>query len=182
MAVSEYTYGTVALVESRVGWVVSGRTGFSGDTVPTITEVEAVLDQVAAEIHAVLLQNGYPADTKANITTNAPRAVAWLERLNVAGACADILQGFPVAGDEESGYSPERFWSKIYENGKKLIAGSFLERMGLAKSYEISDMLVSTSLEDDEGNKKEPLFKRGMWGYPGNQVGIFPDEDISYGE
>jgi len=182
MAVSTYTYGTVALVHDKIGWVVPSRAVFSASTVPTEAEVEAVLDAVANEIHAVLLENGYPADTKANVTTNAPRAVGWLERLNVAGACADILQSFPVAQNEETGYNPEAYWRKVYENGKKLIIGVFLSRMGLSKSYESSGMLVSTSYEDKDGNEKVPFFKKRMWEVPGTVHGVFPNEDISYGE
>ena len=181
MAVDSYTYGTVALVHDKIGWVVPARAVFSGSTVPTDTEVESVLDAIANEIHAMLLEHGYPADTKSSVTTDAPRAVGWLERLNVSGACADILQSFPVANDEETGYSPEKYWRKMYMSGLKLIKGQFLERMGLARTYEMSRQLVSTSTLDEDGNEKEPLFKRGQWKVPGTEAGIFPSEDISYG-
>jgi hypothetical protein len=54
--------------------------------------------------------------------------------------------------------------------------------MGLSRDYELSDLLVCTSLEDEDGNEKKPLFKRGMFQSPGVAPGIFPNEDISYGE
>ncbi|MBU1621821.1 MAG: hypothetical protein KKF27_20765, partial [Gammaproteobacteria bacterium] len=117
-----------------------------------------------------------------NVTTNAPRAVGWLERLNVAGACADILASFALAQSEETGFNPAAYWKRIYDNGKKLIGGVFLSRMGLGKSYESSDMLVSTSYQDKDGNAKKPFFKKRMWEVPGSAAGVFPDEDISYGE
>lgn len=170
MAVSNYTYGTVVLVHDKIGWVVPGRAAFSSGTVPSEAEVEAVLDAVANEIHAKLLESGYPADTKTVVTVNAPRAVGWLERLNVAGACADILQSFPVAQNEETGYNPGAFWQKVYDNGKKLIAGVFLSRMGLSRSSELSSHLVSTSYQDVDGNVKKPLFTRDMWSAPGTTV------------
>ena len=173
MAVSVYTYGTVALVHDRVGWVVPGLAAFSASTTPTEAEVEAVLDAIASEIHAILLENGYPADLKTTIATNAPRAVGWLERLNVAGACADILSSFAVAQNAETGYNPGSYWQKIYDNGKKLVAGNFLDRMGLSRTYALSGHLVSTSYEDTEGNVKEPFFKKRMWEVPGSTV----DED-----
>lgn len=171
MAIDDYTYGTVTSLHSKIGWVIPARASFTSDSTPTRTEVEAVLDAVASEIHAVLLENGYPADTKADVTTNAPRAVGWLERVNTAGACADILQSFAVANDEETDNSPEKSWRSIYRNGLKLIKGSFLERMGLSRTYKMSRHLVSTSTLDKDGNAKEPFFKRGQWGAPGSQVG-----------
>jgi hypothetical protein len=144
--------------------------------------VEAIIDTVASEIHAELSGAGYPVSTKAIITANAPRAVAWLEDLNVAGACSQILQSFPVANDSETGSSPEAFWRRIYDNGKKLIQGAFLARMGLARTHALSELLVSGSTEDENGVEKEPFFKRGMWDVPGSSHGVFPNEDISYGE
>ena len=174
MAVSTYSYGTVALVHDKIGWIVPGLSAFSVSTAPTEAEVEAVLDAIANEIHAALMESGYPADTKANVTTNAPRAVGWLERLNVAGACADILSSFAVAQNDETGYNPGTYWRRVYDNGKKLIAGRFLNDMGLTRSKALSSHLVSTSYQDTDGNTKLPFFKRRMWEVPSTSI---DDED-----
>ncbi len=182
MAVTDYTYGTVVLVHDKIGWVVPARAAFSSSTTPSDSEVEQVLDDIASTIHAHLLESGYPAETKANVIADAPRAEDWLARLNVAGACADILQSFAAANDEETGNSPEKFWRKIFENGLKLIKGQFLERMGLSRTFALSEHLVSTSTLDEDGNEKKPLFRRGMWTVPGSTVGIFANEDLSIGE
>jgi len=130
---------------------------------------------VCSEIHAILVENGYPADTKTAITTAAARAVKWLEMLNVVGACAQILQSFAVANDPESGNSPAAFWQRLYENGKKLIAGDFLATMGLTKTEASSDLMVSGSYLNTSGTEKAPLFKRDMWNYPGTDP--ITDED-----
>ena len=175
MVVNVYSYGTVALVHDRIGWVIPARAVFSASTIPSESEVEVTLDSVANEIHAALLENGYPAELKTTITTNAPRAVGWLERLNVAGACAEILQMFPVANDEESGNSPEKVWRKIYENGLKLIRGAFLARMGLSRSYALSELLVSTATLDTDDNEKLPFFKKRMWEVPGTNADVSED-------
>jgi len=163
MTVSAYSYGTVALVQARIGWVVPEHADFGKTTTPSLSQVEDVLNQIAAEIHVKMMEAGYPADTKAAITISAPRAVPWLERLNVAGACADLLQGFPVANDEEGGSSPEKTWRKIYENGLKLISGIALEKMGLTKAASTTGQMVCTSVYDSNGDKKDPLFKREMF-------------------
>ena len=174
MAVSAYSYGTVALVHDKIGWIVPGLAAFSASTMPAEAEVEAVLDAIANEIHAVLMENGYPADTKTTVTTNAPRAVGWLERLNVAGACADILSSFAVAQNEETGYNPGAYWSRIYKDGKKLIQGRFLDDMGLTRTSALSAHLVSGSTYDTDGNEKHALFTRKMFEVPGETV---DDED-----
>jgi hypothetical protein len=164
MAVNEYTYGTVVGVQGKISWAVPGRLPFGSDTTPTITEVESSLDNVASDIHAKLAEAGYPVITKAAVTAAAPRLVGWLQRLNEAGACADILQNFAIANDPESGYSPDRYWSAVYKNGLKMISGPFPQRLGLAKTNNLSDMLVATGIKDSDGVLKEPMFSHEMFG------------------
>ena len=181
MAVSEYSYGTVTGVQQKAGWVVPART-FSSETVPTTTEVENILDTVCAQVHAKLAEAGYTVATKASITTDAPRAVKWLERLNECGAAAEIIMTFAIAGDPERDTDPSGYWRKVFENGLKMIAGRFLADLGMGKSHNLSDHLVATWVLDKDGNEKSSKFKMGMWDVPGSESGIFASEDISYGE
>lgn len=176
MAVGDYTYGTVAGIQEKAGWVVASRT-FSGTTIPTDTQVEDWLDQIAAEIHAKLAEAGYPIQTKANVTTNAPRAVKWLENLNEAGVCAEIIMSYAVAGDPEANENPSGYWKAKYKNGLKMIAGTFLHHLGLSKERDSSDLLVCTSVLDEDGNEKHPLFKRDMFDYPGARSIVEEDDD-----
>jgi len=170
MAVDAYSYGTVSGVQQRVGWVVPART-FSASTIPTTTEVENILDQIASEIHAKLTEAGYPVDTKAVVTVSAPRAVKWLERLNEAGACAEIVMSFAVAGDPESAANtPASFYKSQYKEGKEMIVGRFLNDLGLTRTNALSSHLVSTSYEDSEGVVKLPFFTKRMWEVPGETV------------
>lgn len=182
MAVNEYTYGTVAGTHDKCGWVIPGRAAFGAGTVPTETEVENILDTVCSQIHAKLAEAGYTVDTKANVTTNAPRAVKWLERLNECGAAAEIIMTFAIAGDPERDLDPSGYWRKVFENGLKMISGRFLSDLGMSKSRQLSDHLVATWVEDEDGNEKDSKFQMDMWTVPGSQAGIFPNEDIGYGE
>ncbi len=168
MSVGTYTYGTVAGVTRKVGWVIAGHGNFSASTIPTTTDVELILDEVATEIHAKLADAGYALDTAAAVLASAPRASAWLAGLNECGAAARVLMGFAIASDPETGADhPEAYWKKRFEEGLKLIASKALRLFGMTKSEELSDLLVCTSVLDEDGNEKEPLFKRDMWNNPG---------------
>jgi len=167
MAVDVYSYGTTTGVQQKVGWVVPART-FSGTTVPTTTEVENIIDQIAAEIHAKLAEAGYPVSTKAVVLANAPHACKWLEMLNESGACAEIVMSFAVAGDPESAANtPASYWKSRYKDGKDLIMGRFLNDLGLTRTNALSSHLVSGSTYDTDGNLKAPFFKKRMWEVPG---------------
>lgn len=168
MAVGEFTYGTTLGVQTKAGWVVPGR-DFSDTTTPTTTEVNTLLDQLCSDIHAKLAEAGYPIDTKVDVLANAPRAVAWLEYLNEAGVAAALIQQFAIAGDPEAVGNPAEFWLSRYKDGLKMIAGSFLESMGLTRTRDLSAPLVGTWYKDGDGNVKKPLFKRGQFDYPSSR-------------
>ena len=174
MAVGSYSYGTVAGVQQKVGWVVPART-FGASTVPTTIEVENIIDQIAAEIHAKLVDAGYPVNTAAAVLVSAPRVSKWLEMLNEAGACAEIVMSFAIAGDPESSSNPSSYWKRRYEEGKKMIAGRFLNDLGLTRTNALSSHLVSTSTLDEDGNEKHALFTRKMFEVPGETV--FDEDD-----
>lgn len=168
MTVGTYTYGTTDGLHRKVGWVIPSRAAFGVSTTPTLTQAEAILDEVAAEIHAALAEAGYPVSTKTVVAAAAPRAAAWLTGLNEAGASAVVLAGFITALDPETEKTPEGFWEARYKAGKKMINGAFLDNLGLSRERELSALLVCTSIEDESGVEKEPLFKRDMWQYPGS--------------
>jgi len=168
MAIDSYSYGTEEGVEVKAGWVVPGR-DFDGTTTPTDAEVHNIIDLIASEIHMALAEAGYPIDTKADVTTDAPRAVKWLEQLNEMGAASDIIQNFAIAGDPETGERPSGYWKSRYEAGLKRIAGGALDFMGLTRTRTLSSNLVGTWYKNTDGQVKLPFFKRGQFDYPGSQ-------------
>lgn len=169
MSVKDTTYGTVAGIQVRVGWMVSSRT-FSGSTTPNTTQVEGILDQIASEIHAKLAEAGYPISTKAVVTAAAPRAADWLEQLNEDGASALLLMTNPVAGDPEEDKDPSGYWKSRYKEGLKMIKGTFLSFLGLSRDREMSDHLVSGSYKNTDGEKKLPIFTRNVFDYPSSRT------------
>ncbi len=168
MAVDSYTYGTLAGLQVKAGWVVPDRT-FSDSTTPSTTEVEGILDKIGSEIHMKLAEAGYPVDTKADVTTNAPRAVTWLEQLNEVGAACDIIQTYAIAGDPESGNRPSVHWCKRYQDGLKMIRGGALDFLGMSRDRDLSSNLVGTWYKNTDGVVKKPIFKRDTFDYPSSR-------------
>lgn len=171
MALNSYTYGTVAGVHRRVGWLTKGRAFFAGDTLPTLEEVEGALDNIAAEIHTYMATSSYPIETNATLTTTYPRVQAWLKMLNEDGAAAVLCMINPIAGnpDESQQSNPGTFWNKKYTKGLELIAKDGISKLGLDKSTTNASMLFSGSSEDSSGNTKKPIFTRAMSDYPASR-------------
>lgn len=163
MAVGNYTYGTTDGVHRKIGWIVPSRAAFGSGTIPTLTQVEATLDQIAMDIIAHLTQAGYPVKTKTEMTAISSLVCDWLANLNEIGASAYHLNGFAIANDMATGNSPEKFWKDKYKEGLAFIDKGGLTNFGLTKSTELSDHLVCTSVLDSDGNEKSPLFTRRMF-------------------
>lgn len=168
MTVDTYTYGTVDGVHRRIGWLV-GRAPFDGSTQPALSEVEAALDGIASEIHAKLMETGYPVNTKSSVNNTSAQLANWLERINEDGAAADVLMTFPSATDPDSAVNPQKYYSKRYEAGLNMIASKAIDRFGLSREETLSEGLESGSYKNSDGAVKKPLFTRDMTDYPGSR-------------
>ena len=168
MTVGSYTYGTVARVQAMIGDLVASRV-FATGTVPTLVEVETILDDVASEIHATMSENGYPTPTSTTLTTNAPRIAGYLANLNSLGAAAQILFTIPSMAAsptaEDAPSSRANWFRKRFQEGMESLVGDYLARLGLARSTSAFRVFAG-SAEDANGNVKKPLFKRGETDYP----------------
>ena len=173
MGLGIYTYGTVARVQTLGGDAVALRV-FATGTVPTLAEVESILDDIAAEIVMVLQKAQYTLETAANLIINQPRVHEYLRMLNSVGAAAVVLETLPsvaiMAGEEGEGGGRATSLRRRYLSGLKLI------REGrLSATRSIVEKAWAGSAQDDEGNVKEPAFTRAMTDYPG----VWTDEDDS---
>jgi len=165
MATDDNTYGTVERVEARVGDLVSGRK-FLNTTVPTVTEVESLLDDVAARINGELRINGYTVPVA---TGDDPEAFAWLRAANSAGAAAMVLNSVPGESMEPDATSPEvtrirGLWAELNAVLKAIKDGSFPATRSVTskvmKAY-------AGSQEDEDGKETKPAFTRERTSYPG---------------
>jgi len=168
MAVDENTYGTVAGVERMIGDIVTDRT-FAVDTVPTLAECEAALDAIADVINARLDYKGYTVPVDA---TSYPHARGLLEGANDNGAAARLLGTIPTQSYlpdeqmEEGGTTRAQMYERYLNQVLKAIDEGKL-RAGMRKRV-MADLRVGAS-RDEDGDLKEPLFRRRMDEYPGSR-------------
>lgn len=173
MAVGASTYGTAARVQALVGDVAASRT-FGTTTVPTLAEVEGMLDDVAREIHAVLAEAGYPIETATTLSTSYAAVHEFLRHLNSVGAAVlvlDAMSGEAIA--PEGGEIVQTRSQRLAARYKRLLGqckGQMIARLGLAKARNATATLSVGSYQDDDGNTKEPFFKRGMHDFPNTRT------------
>jgi len=165
MAVGANTYGTVARVEARVGDLVDSRT-FSTLTVPTLAQVEALLDDAANQLNAILKRYGYTVPVN---STDDPEAYGWLQAANSAGAAALVLNTVPGESLDPDTPDPIRvrrqgLWAEMNAVMNAIRRGEFPATRTVSSHV---TKAYAGSQEDDDGNEKEPVFKRGMTDYPG---------------
>lgn len=175
MAVDANTYGTVADVQRLIGDIVEDRT-FDTDTVPTLVQVEAELDNVAMDLNRELDQVGYTVPV---VQADWPTAFGFLKAANAYGAAAVLLstvpsEGFdPVEEVETPGVTRAQTYANKFKSALKAIRENRLR--AARRKYRLADAFAG-SQEDSEGNTKEPIFTRGMDDYPGRRSLIDGDE------
>lgn len=166
MSVGSNTYGSVAGVEKLVGDLVSSRT-FSGSTVPTTTQVESVLDDIAMDLNRELEASGYtvPCDS-----TSYPTAYGFLTAANNFGAAAVILGMLPTGAYnpeediETGGTTRQETYSRRFNHALSVIAKNRL-KAGRDR-LRMQDMKAGARL-DSNGYEKTPFFTRTLHEYPG---------------
>lgn len=167
MAVDANTYGSVAGVERLVGDVVASRT-FGASTVPTTTQVELLLDDIAAELNSLLDTVGYTAKIS---SSGFPLAYNYVAAANNYGAAAAVLKTIPGQASigpegEELGNARANMYQARFndclERIKKRQLRAGMREGRLANVY-------TGAQKDDDSNVKLPLFKRGQDDYPGSR-------------
>lgn len=178
MVVDANTYAAKTDVERLIGDIVEGRS-FGAGTVPTESQVEKELDNAAADLNRELDQVGYTVKVS---ETDYPTAYAFLKAANAYGAAAVLLSTVPSEGYEpdEEVETPSTTRAQTYANKFKSALKAIREnRIRAGRRINRSDKFFAGSQEDDEGNEKLPIFKRGMDDYPGRRVLTADGEDDS---
>jgi hypothetical protein len=166
MGVGANTYAEHEDVERLIGDIVESRT-FTTGTVPSLVQVETELDNAAAELNNELDVAGYTVPVNA---TDYPTARAYLKAANAYGAAAVLLATIPALAydpeDEVDAGSEDR--GKTYNLKFKAALKAIQEhrfRAGM-RVGRLANVFTGAQ-EDEDGNAKEPFFKRGMDDYPG---------------
>lgn len=168
MAVGDNTYAEHEDVERLIGDIVEDRE-FSETTVPTLAQVEAELDNAAADLNRELDQVGYTVPVDED---DYPTAYAFLKAANAYGAAAVLLSTVPSEGYEptEEVETPGTTRAQTYANKFKSALKAIKEnRLRAGRRVGRLSRTFAGSQEDEDGNTKEPIFKRGMDDYPGRR-------------
>ena len=174
MAVGANTYGTVVKVQAYVGdLAVSGNRTFAAGTVPTNTEVEAILDEFAAEINVTLEGARYTLETAADLATNQPRISDYLIALNSVGAAAAVLTTHPEATavddiDQPGGGRAGALRAR-YLRGLKMIQDG---RLSATRST--IRVKVGSQADSETGRVKKPIFTRAITDFPSTRSLLEP--------
>jgi hypothetical protein len=168
MSVGANTYAEHEDVERLIGDIVDSRT-FTTGTVPSLAQVEAELDNVAADLNRELDQVGYTVPVN---QADYETAYNFMKAANAYGAAAVILATVPsqtyepVEDTEAPPVDRITMYSRKYQHALKVIRENRL-RAGRHKQR-MADLFAG-SQEDDEGNEKYSIFSRGMDDYPGRR-------------
>lgn len=163
MAISANTYATVAMVQIMVGDIVPNRT-FSITTIPTLSQVETILDQTAGEMNRALQAMSYTAP----ISTSETISFEWAQSINTAGASARILMTFPIEAialdNPEVGNNRAQNLQRIFDRGILVIEE---EKLAAPKTVSKIGRVFGGSQKDSDGNRKLPIFTRADNNTPG---------------
>ena len=173
MAVESTSYGTVVGIQARVGDVVPSRT-FSSSTVPTTTQVEGFIDDIASELNAELDNMGYTVP----VTEAAfPHTFQYLKMVNEKGASADVMDAtghsttIGPQGQEVSSGRYQEYRSAVFHAIKKIRKN----QLKAARTVGTLGNVKAGARLDSDSNIKKPSFKRGQWRHP-NTVPIIESD------
>lgn len=128
------------------------RSPYAHDTVPTRAQVEAFMDEIAAEIDTALGANGVttPVTTPATFLTT-------IARLNAVGAAALAEQtGYPDSGE---GSNAQRYWDQYQTGLERLYKGEGVP-VSAPDSYgsRVRARSYGTDNPASDGNAPAPIF------------------------
>lgn len=175
MVIGADTYAEHEDVERLIGDIVLGRE-FDATTTPTEEQVEAELDNAAADLNRELDQVGYTVPV---VKADYPTAYAFLKAANAYGASAILLSTIPSEGydpAEEVEAAPTtraETYGNRFKSALKAIREQRL-RAGRRKAR-LADIFAG-SQETDDGLEKLPIFTRGMDDYPSRRSLVGDEE------
>lgn len=146
-------YGTKEGIERLIGDIVSGRK-FSSSTVPTITQVEAELTNVAAEIDNALDVMNYVVPV---VEATDPHAYAFLKAANEYGAAARLLATIPTEA-----YDPSEQMEEIGQTRAQMYERHLKNALKLIWELKLRASLQHGRFEYLRSTAPDALYKRGM--------------------
>lgn len=169
MPLDPSTYGTVARMEARIGDLVDGRL-FSTGTIPTLAQMEGLLDDVAAQLNSTLKRYGYTVPVA---LADDPEAYAWLRAANSAGAAALALNTVPGESLDPETPDPilnrrQGLWAEFNAILKAIRNNEFPATRSVTT---LVSKAYAGSQKDTDGEDTEAIFTRKLTDYPGTSRG-----------
>ena len=146
-------YGTKEGIERLIGDIVSGR-NFSTSTVPTISQVEAELVNVAAEIDLALDSVGYTVPINED---DYPHAYAFVKAANEYGAAARVLSMIPTEA-----YDPDEQMQDIGQTRAQMYERHLKQALKQIWELKIRAGRSRSRFEHLRSSTPDAIYKRGM--------------------
>jgi hypothetical protein len=163
MPLSTNTYGTSTGLERLIGDVVVSR-AITATSIPSLTYVEGMLDQTAAELNRELKASGYSVPVSTGDVINRP----WLAGVNEYGAAALVLGSMPMAAFASGAAGAGRNRLEMFQGFFNAALLSIREnRVAADRSRGRLGAVFAGSQSDSDGNRKLPSFTRSEGDYPG---------------
>ena len=166
MPTSSNSYGSSTGIERLVGDIVVSR-DFTATSVPTSDQVDLIIDDIASEINVALAANAYTVPVS---TADDPIVHRWLESINNYGAAAMVLGTLPMTaiapGQEDVGVNRMEMYQAFFNRGMTRIAD---KKVAAARTRGRLGAVFAGSQEDSDGERKTPIFTRGMDRTPGTR-------------
>ena len=162
MALDTNSYGSVAGVAAYVRHMTNASGAFDGTTSPTLTQVEAFLDQASDTLNGWLARNRYTIPVT---QADAVNVLARYANLGAAGLCELSMRSSGYSADDEN--RRENKFLDQFGQAEMVIGSGALAALGAAvSSTEIPPPLAGFRIGGSAvgGSAGNPMFSRGMFG------------------
>lgn len=162
MALDSNSYGSVLGVAAYVKHLTNAAGTFDATTAPTLTEVEAFLDQTSDILNGWLARNKYTIPvTEVNCVNVLARYANW----GAAGLCELSMRNSGYSAEDEN--RRENKFLNLFEKAQDYINSGALAQLGAAVQADglppaFSGLRVGGQTRS--GQALKPIFTRGMFG------------------
>ena len=169
MAINADSYTDVERVEAQVGDMVENRK-FTPNSVPTILQVETLINDIADELNGLLKANAYTAPV---VLATDSQAYGMLILANTMGVAALVISTLPTEAwtsvrQEAPGFTRRAFYAARYKRILDLILSRKLPASrSSSDSYEV---YAGSQLDISTGETKLPIFTRTSTDFPGSRT------------
>lgn len=178
MALDTNSYGSVAGVVAYVRHMTNAMGTFDSSTSPTLTEVEAFLDQSSDMLNGWLARNKYTIPvTQADCVAILSRYANW----GAAGLCELSMRNSGYSAEDEN--RRENKFLKLFNQAETFINSGALAQLGAAQTTDSLPPALSGLRfggQTRSGQALRPIFSRRMMGNDPNAE--YPGQEPTYTE